>query len=96
MILKSGIVDGKELKKILEEPENHIDSQDFFSSGAGFRLRGYFSEFLIYFRFNHIPDKKQDRNRDIPVLIFISLKKTRHLLEWYKGFFIVQEYLFMQ
>lgn len=31
LILKSGIVDGKELKKILAEPENYIDSRDFFS-----------------------------------------------------------------
>lgn len=41
MILNSGLVEGKEVRKILENPEDYIDSRDFFS------WERYFTRLLI-------------------------------------------------
>lgn len=41
IILKSGLIDGREIQAILEEPEEYIDSRDFFS------WERYFTKLLI-------------------------------------------------
>lgn len=41
IILKSGLIDGKEVRTILENPEEYIDSQNFFS------WERYFTRLLI-------------------------------------------------
>ena len=41
IILKSGLIEGKEIQKILEEPEAYVDSKEFFS------WERYFTKFLI-------------------------------------------------
>lgn len=39
--MKSGLIEGKEIQKILEEPEAYVDSKEFFS------WERYFTKFLI-------------------------------------------------
>ena len=41
IILKSGLIEGKDLHKILEEPEKYIDSGEFFS------WERYFTKLLV-------------------------------------------------
>ena len=36
IILKSGLIEGKKLKEILEKPEEYIDSREFFELGEIF------------------------------------------------------------
>lgn len=57
LVLNSGLIDGREVQKILDEPEEYIDSREYFS------WERYFTRILIkYTEGTHMKYKKSNLN----------------------------------
>ena len=75
IILRSGLIDGKELQKILSEPENHIESREFFS------WEQYFVRLLIdYTADGHLRYSKKKLNE-----VYLHEKNRKAILSVMRG-----------
>ena len=75
LILQSGIINEREIKKILEEPEQYIDSKDYFS------WEQYFTKLLMeYTEGTYLQYHKSKLNET-----YLHDKNKRQILESIKG-----------